>query len=130
MIRGKRNFVHPNRMEMGFTLLYRLDNESMLKRIEKHKLVLEERFSEEEPVAREGMKEDEEFAIIDLEAEARKAREEKKERLQKGNKNKQVAPDQLKKQNSATQEQKEESEEENSEDSEDDKDYGKKGGQK
>ena len=106
MIRGKRNFVHPNRMEMGFTLLYRLDNESMLKRIEKHKLVLEERFSEEEPVAREGMKEDEEFAIIDLEAEARKAREEKKERLQKGNKNKQVAPDQLKKQNGAIQEQK------------------------
>ncbi len=26
MIRGKRNFIHPNRMEMGFTLLFRLDN--------------------------------------------------------------------------------------------------------
>jgi predicted ribosome quality control (RQC) complex YloA/Tae2 family protein len=26
MIRGKRNFLHPNRMEMGLTLLYRLDN--------------------------------------------------------------------------------------------------------
>jgi hypothetical protein len=37
MIRGKRNFIHPNRMEMGLTLLFRLDNESMLRRIEKQK---------------------------------------------------------------------------------------------
>ena len=34
MIRGKRNFVHPNRMEMGFTLLYHIDVESAQRRAE------------------------------------------------------------------------------------------------
>lgn len=28
MIRGKRNFVYPNRMEMGITFLYKIDQES------------------------------------------------------------------------------------------------------
>jgi hypothetical protein len=28
MIRGKRNFIQPNRMEMGITLLFKVDNES------------------------------------------------------------------------------------------------------
>ena len=37
MIRGKRNFIHPNRMEMGFTLLYKLDNDSMQRRMEQKK---------------------------------------------------------------------------------------------
>jgi hypothetical protein len=36
-IRGKRNFIHPNRMEMGFTLLYKLDNDSMQRRMEQKK---------------------------------------------------------------------------------------------
>ena len=76
MIRGKRNFVHPNRMEMGFTLLYRLDNESMHSRIEKQRAMMQQRETEDILESREAMKDDEEFAIIDLEAEARKAREE------------------------------------------------------
>jgi hypothetical protein len=37
MIRWKRNFIHPNRMEMGFTLLYKLDNDSMQRRMEQKK---------------------------------------------------------------------------------------------
>ena len=49
MIRGKRNFVHPNRMEMGMTLLYRLDNESMLRHIEHKKNLREEAEANEEP---------------------------------------------------------------------------------
>lgn len=37
MIRGKRNFIYPNRMEMGITFLYKLDQESMQKHIHENK---------------------------------------------------------------------------------------------
>lgn len=33
MIRGKRNFIYPNRMEMGMTLLFKVDNESGLRHL-------------------------------------------------------------------------------------------------
>lgn len=80
MIRGKRNFIHPNRMEMGFTLLYKLDNESLNRRLEKRREMLseikEEEQSEKIPAKLEDTSSyDEEYAIIDLEAEARLAKE-------------------------------------------------------
>lgn len=38
MIRGKRNFVQPNRMEMGVTLLYKIDQESVKRHINDRKV--------------------------------------------------------------------------------------------
>jgi hypothetical protein len=79
MIRGKRNFLHPNRMEMGFTFLYRLDQESFLRKLEHKKELMAEIKEEEQSteLKREAsnFEEEDEYAIIDLEAEARKARE-------------------------------------------------------
>lgn len=80
MIRGKRNFIHPNRMEMGFTLLYKLDNDSLQRRMELKKQLQADMTEEEKNPAvleRVGSEtvEDEEYAIIDLEAEARLAKE-------------------------------------------------------
>ena len=39
MIRGKKNFVYPNKMEMGITLLYRLDQASAMRHLESKKPV-------------------------------------------------------------------------------------------
>jgi len=70
MIRGKRNFIHPNRMEMGYTLMYKLDNESLNRRLEKREEMMSEIKEEQEekvPVKLEDASSyDEEYAIIDL----------------------------------------------------------------
>jgi len=42
MIRGKRNFIYPNRMEMGITLLFKVDNESGLKHLNDRRIHEEE----------------------------------------------------------------------------------------
>lgn len=41
MIRGKKNFIYPNKMEMGVTLLYRLDQASATRHLENKKPVEE-----------------------------------------------------------------------------------------
>lgn len=38
MIRGKRNFIHPNRMEMGLTFLYKIDQESVQRHLNDRKI--------------------------------------------------------------------------------------------
>lgn len=77
MIRGKKNFLHPNRMEMGFTFLYKLDNESLQRKFERKK-ELQGEVQEEAPVEikreQSNFQQEEEYSIIDLQAEARKAK--------------------------------------------------------
>lgn len=38
MIRGKRNFIYPNRMEMGITFLYKVDQESAKRHMNDRKI--------------------------------------------------------------------------------------------
>jgi hypothetical protein len=38
MIRGKRNFIQPNRMEMGITFLFKIDNESAKRHVHDRKI--------------------------------------------------------------------------------------------
>ncbi len=33
MIRGKKNFMHPNRLEMGATMLFRIDEEFLARHL-------------------------------------------------------------------------------------------------
>jgi hypothetical protein len=42
MIRGKRNFIQPNRMEMGMTLLIKVDNDSAQRHMNDRRLHEEE----------------------------------------------------------------------------------------
>lgn len=37
MIRGKRNFITPNRLELGFTLMWMLDDESLMNHLGERK---------------------------------------------------------------------------------------------
>jgi hypothetical protein len=45
MIRGKKNFIHPSRMEMGLTVLFRLDEACLINHLNERKVkdVLEEK---------------------------------------------------------------------------------------
>ncbi len=38
MIRGKRNYINPNRMEMGLTLLYKIDAEALERHLNDRKI--------------------------------------------------------------------------------------------
>lgn len=37
MIRGKKNYIHPSKLEMGATILYKIDNESMVRHLNDRK---------------------------------------------------------------------------------------------
>ncbi len=50
MIRGKKNFIHPSRMEMGLTFLYKLDTESFQKKVQAEREKAKERKEESESV--------------------------------------------------------------------------------
>ena len=69
MIRGKKNFIYPNKMEMGVTLLYRLDQASAVRHMETKKPVEEVKVGEyqlEIERAHEEKLKEEEFSIVNL----------------------------------------------------------------
>ena len=75
MIRGKKNFVYPNKMEMGVTLLYRLDQASAVRHQETKQIVEEpkvEAYQLEIEKAHEEKLKEEEFTILNLETNTKK----------------------------------------------------------
>jgi hypothetical protein len=49
MIRGKKNYLHPNRLEMGATMLFRIDPEYLSKHLNDRKTKI---YSSEENILR------------------------------------------------------------------------------
>lgn len=68
MIRGKRNFVQPNRMEMGITLLFKVDFDSAKRHLDDRKIYEEANKTEKpELVSTQSEEGEEEYALITLE---------------------------------------------------------------